>query len=407
MIAFRSDHHRRCAGSKTGTLLVLSTLAFGCGDTAEPGDRDDIQGIIDGQLEQGHPSVGLVGALDTPIRNCSGTLVDPSWIVTARHCSSLRGFYTGTDASNFEYHPVTDRVYYPDTSADMIMLRLREPIHDLPVVKLARALPRVGEECTAVGFGNNDAAKRGIKRSGKLRVLSADRSSIVAGGGLSLEGGDSGGPLLCCGKVVGVASLGSGKYATLDSAWVKRTIANPASTRSAVVDVRSNPPPVAAVRLVGYSGELCPAGSLSIEEGVVHGERQEPSIDERKKTCTIQLSVAVPAGKRFNPASFYLNLATELDELPITFSASIAGKSPIAETRTFDPSGSTQKYDMGLNGSACGASSGSIELPLTLELSTLMPAGETLNRLVIKAPLDGKAGTIWWDCPTSAKEESL
>lgn len=396
----------RISALTVGASLALSALALACGEANEPSERDDVQGIVGGQLDSGHPAVGLVGVPDPTVGFCTATLIAPDWIATARHCKSLRGFYTGTDVSDFDFHAVEDRVYYAERG-DVALLRLREPITDIATVKLATVLPRIGEECTAVGFGGSDTRQpsyKGIKRTGKLRVVSANRSAVVAGGGHSLDGGDSGGPLLCRGKIVGVASTGEGKYIPLDSAWVARTMRDPKSSKSEVLRERALPPPVPQVKLLDYSGALCPQGSLSIEDGVISGPRSEPAKTAATQTCTMHLSVVVPPGKMLTEPGLYTAFNTESGAITAAVRLSVPGSAPEALDIMVSPTSGRSRAYARFGMSGCSDPSKPTEVPLTVEISAPLQAGNVFNFDYLDVSLTGAGGTNWWSCPASEAE---
>jgi hypothetical protein len=97
-------------------------------------------------------------------------------------------------------------------------VRLTAPVDGVTPLKRALGLPEPGERCTAVGFGRYDAPAGGVtdgdKREASELIVGTSAAAIeveMATG--FVDPGDSGGPLLCDGAVVGVTSCKA------DGAW--------------------------------------------------------------------------------------------------------------------------------------------------------------------------------------------
>lgn len=150
---------------------------------------------------------------------CTGTLIAPQWVVTAKHCKNVTRVLFGQsvfDLANAEVIPVIARYMHPDL--DLRLLKLAKnaspvPRRLMPVVQAGNATrPAIA---TVVGFGTTDSAGRfgyGIKRKTDVPIVSMDCAGtsdkrdygckptceMVAGiRGLQKDTckGDSGGPL--------------------------------------------------------------------------------------------------------------------------------------------------------------------------------------------------------------------
>lgn len=149
---------------------------------------------------------------------CTGTLIAPSLVITAKHCRRISRVFFGIDVSrpsDGETIDVIKDIPHPSPDVDIRVLVLRQA---------ARAAPRhvaqgaeVGSPRSAIvaGFGTTDSAGSvgfGIKRYARVPIMSLDSSSppdrqrygshagfeLVAGHlGLNRDSckGDSGGPL--------------------------------------------------------------------------------------------------------------------------------------------------------------------------------------------------------------------
>jgi hypothetical protein len=212
--------------------LLAGALVAGCVGTA-PDDVTESQDqeIQGGKLETGFPAVGRY---KTSAGTCSGTLITASLVLTAAHCSGPSPtFQTGTSAANFVSHPVDREIKHP--SKDLMLAHLASPILNVPLQPFNPGeLPPVNTTCTGVGFGihlePDGTTTRGIKRSCIEKIESVDTSTIkvVFVTGIA-DKGDSGGPLLCNGKIAAVVHGHSDgtfpehireTYTTIDVGWL-------------------------------------------------------------------------------------------------------------------------------------------------------------------------------------------
>ena len=213
--------------------MLVSACAPGAGEV-ELGD----EAIINGRAETGYREVVAiyhdVGSMGGGL--CSGTVIGPYAILTAKHCvfdetasgyvmAAASSFYVliGTDvnapAGIESYHRVNEirttsgSDIDGDVSGgrDIAILLLSAPIRDVTPRGYATGRPADGETCTIVGFGRTSTSSEmaGIKYSGTTRVSGADRTRIQTNGASWTCQGDSGGPLFdAAGNVTGITSYG-------------------------------------------------------------------------------------------------------------------------------------------------------------------------------------------------------
>ena len=240
--------------ASAAALATAALMAVGAGPAAADGPRAKAAVVGGGEVRPG--AYPWMVALS---RGCGATLVAPDRVLTAAHCvEELRttdlGVYVGARrrtrgtlrydgraviAADIASHPQYRSVGRGGPTSDAALIRLAEPVTDVPTVRLAgsrdTALSGAGDLASVVGWGITRATLRSAPlalglRKGELRLLSQRTCSRIYGGGggyrrdvmLCAQSrqphrrpntspcvGDSGGPLVTRDDVqVGIVSYG-------------------------------------------------------------------------------------------------------------------------------------------------------------------------------------------------------
>lgn len=228
-------HSIRIASS----LLSLSLVLCSVGCTFEQAHVGRAQGsVAGGTRELGEPAVVSIydfqrGAL------CSGTLIAPRVVLTAKHCvqdsdeaapDDPQYFVVGigndaqraTESLRVQTVRTTPGVYQSGrfglsgalVGVDVAVLTLVTGTTVTPKeIRRDAATDQIGSTVTVIGFGETPAGDVGLKYIG-YDVISGITGNVIYSGSSVCEG-DSGGPMIeADGRVIGVASFGNGSCGT-------------------------------------------------------------------------------------------------------------------------------------------------------------------------------------------------
>jgi hypothetical protein len=222
--------------------FAVAGLLLGCDDGGEENSCRGLDGLGRGEgalfgakADAGGPSGEGVVALLSPVGSrgaqlCSGALIAPNAVLTARHCVEQRpaasaSVVLGPSLQRPEGTLRVDQFIY-DEERDLAVVVIKPEFAD----SRAPALPlvgsdeiNVGDQATLAGFGVDEDGNVGERRFVNEPIVAVDDELLtVDGGGKSGACmGDSGGPLLLRAasgelRVAGVLSVGSASCNELD-----------------------------------------------------------------------------------------------------------------------------------------------------------------------------------------------
>ncbi|MBX3714268.1 MAG: trypsin-like serine protease [Lysobacter sp.] len=197
------------------------------------------QRIVGGSLTT-TPQPWVAALLQNGQQGCGGSLIAPQWVVTAAHC--VTGGANPTQvrvgslyrSSGGQVISIAQKIVHPSYSTsninggnDIALLRLASPASGITPIEIAASAPAVNTAVRLYGWGQTTPQQGGDRGSEQLKqldtqIIASSNCANFRTGDLCIRGtssatacyGDSGGPAIAGGALVGATSRAGGNNST-------------------------------------------------------------------------------------------------------------------------------------------------------------------------------------------------
>ncbi|GGK26404.1 serine protease [Pilimelia terevasa] len=203
-------------GALAAGLLAIPALAHAA-PAAEPAPANR---IIDGEEVADAPWAAAL--FKNGSFSCSGSVIGAEWVLTAQHCVGNTGASSGLTVKVGKVRHAEGEVIevaQQTVRHDLAVLKLKKPVSNPVLVRLASADPATNSENSLYGWGRTcrDCPASPVLKTARVKVTSTSAKDGKGGPGIRtgrVNGlawkGDSGGPQMYNGEQVGVCSVGDG-----------------------------------------------------------------------------------------------------------------------------------------------------------------------------------------------------
>jgi hypothetical protein len=216
--------------------LLASSFVVACASQSESSaPTHAAESDVVGGRARGVGEYRSVGLLVGQVGLCTATLVAPQIVLTATHCSRIApmSFCVDDDCAPTEIARSVPEEWLGagacPAGGDMSLYHLARPITSVEPLAVDDVTVGADAVCDVVGYGGGDNSEATV---GRLQVTERAGSGLKGRGVESrTDVGDSGGPVICDGKLAAITSCGipgsaEGWYVTTHAfhSWLRETI---------------------------------------------------------------------------------------------------------------------------------------------------------------------------------------
>lgn len=197
------------------------------------------QRIVGGSVTS-TPQPWVAALLQNGQQGCGGSLIAPQWVVTAAHCVTGQANPTQVRVGSLnrtsggQVISIAQKIVHPNYSTsninggnDIALLRLQTAVSGITPITMGSSSPSAGTAVRLYGWGQTTPQAGGDRGSDQLKqldtqIIAASNCSNYRTGDLCVRGttsatacyGDSGGPAIVNGALVGATSRAGGNDST-------------------------------------------------------------------------------------------------------------------------------------------------------------------------------------------------
>jgi hypothetical protein len=210
-LVYLGEHQMKSPSYRRASIGVLASAALVLAGTAAS--------AVGGGTTVGNDTHRYVAKIRGPAGACTGSLVAPLWVVTAKNCvphtatgaptgpitlTVGRGDLTGTAGRVQQAPKVVARA-----DRDLALVKLAIPVADLPVLPIATTAPAADATVQVIGYGRTAGTwvpDKATIAPFTVGALGSATFAVTSPNGQDTCKGDAGGPTLAGDRLVGITS---------------------------------------------------------------------------------------------------------------------------------------------------------------------------------------------------------